>query len=111
MPLFECLLKHRPVSVQSKGKTKWKERVFDLFSKERNGIPLITMQIRLSLVYLCNDDCTTDIDNIVKPIQDALIGSVIEEDYQVIDRAVTRTDRLRLTLKSGGGAAIQIKAT
>ena len=31
------------------------------------------------------------------------------EDYRVTDRILTRTDRLALTLKSGGGAAVQIK--
>lgn len=32
------------------------------------------------------------------------------EDYRVIERTLTRRDRLRLKLKSGGGAAIQIKS-
>lgn len=85
VPLFEYLLKHRPISVQSNGKTKWKERVFELFSKERKGKRLLSIPIRFSLIHLCHDDCTTDIDNIVKPIQDALKGSVIEDDFQVID--------------------------
>jgi len=40
--------------------------------------------IRLSLVYIC-DDSPADIDNIIKPIQDSLIGLVYEDDVLVSD--------------------------
>jgi hypothetical protein len=35
-------------------------------------------------VYLC-DDSPADIDNIIKPIQDALVGVVLADDFQVTD--------------------------
>ena len=41
-------------------------------------------ELRLTLVYLCKDP-TPDIDNIIKPIQDALKGLVMTDDSQVAD--------------------------
>ncbi|TOD58963.1 hypothetical protein CGJ61_23085 [Vibrio parahaemolyticus] len=40
--------------------------------------------LRLTLVYLC-DDSPADIDNIIKPIQDAMVGVVYEDDVQISD--------------------------
>lgn len=40
--------------------------------------------LRLTLVYLC-DDSPADIDNIIKPIQDAMVGVVYEDDIQISD--------------------------
>ncbi len=42
------------------------------------------MGIRLTLVYLCGDS-PADIDNIVKPIQDALVGVVYADDLLIAD--------------------------
>jgi crossover junction endodeoxyribonuclease RusA len=38
----------------------------------------------LTLVYLC-DDSPADIDNIIKPVQDALVGVVYADDALVTD--------------------------
>ncbi|MEN9866818.1 MAG: hypothetical protein RL748_2408 [Pseudomonadota bacterium] len=38
----------------------------------------------ITLVYLC-DDSPADIDNIIKPIQDALVGVVLADDSLVTD--------------------------
>lgn len=46
-------------------------------------IPIGT-DLRLTLVYLC-DDSPADIDNIIKPIQDAMVGIVYEDDVQISD--------------------------
>ncbi len=40
--------------------------------------------MHLTLVYLC-DDTPVDVDNIIKPIQDALIGLVYEDDLLIAD--------------------------
>ncbi|MEH2438913.1 MAG: RusA family crossover junction endodeoxyribonuclease [Nostoc sp.] len=40
--------------------------------------------LQLTLVYLC-DDFPADTDNIIKPIQDALVGLVFEDDSLVSD--------------------------
>ncbi|EJG0692312.1 RusA family crossover junction endodeoxyribonuclease [Vibrio parahaemolyticus] len=40
--------------------------------------------LRLTLVYIC-DDAPADIDNIIKPIQDAMVGVIYEDDIQISD--------------------------
>lgn len=40
--------------------------------------------LRLTLVYLF-DEAPLDVDNIIKPIQDALVGLVLEDDRLVSD--------------------------
>lgn len=40
--------------------------------------------LRLTLAYLC-DESPADIDNIIKPIQDALVGVVMGDDSQITD--------------------------
>ena len=52
--------------------------------QEWKGSPLAETQVRLTLVYLC-DDYPADIDNIIKPIQDALVGVILADDFQVTD--------------------------
>lgn len=48
------------------------------------GSPIQDTNLQLTLVYLC-DDYPPDIDNIIKPIQDALVGLVFEDDNLVSD--------------------------
>ncbi len=46
--------------------------------------PVSSPSLRFSIVYLCNST-PADIDNIIKPIQDALVGLVFEDDSIVSD--------------------------
>ena len=46
--------------------------------------PISPPSLRFSIVYLCNST-PADIDNIIKPIQDALVGLVFEDDSIVSD--------------------------
>lgn len=49
-----------------------------------SGAVISGTDLRLSLVYLCDND-PADIDNIIKPIQDALVGLVYIDDNIVTD--------------------------
>lgn len=50
-----------------------------------NGMsPVSAPPIRFTIVYLC-DESPADIDNIIKPIQDALVGLVFVDDFLVSD--------------------------
>lgn len=85
--VFELLIPRRPVSHQAKNKDNlqaWKDYVYGRASRQWQGTPLTESKLRLTLVYLCGD-APADIDNIIKPIQDALVGSVIADDFQIID--------------------------
>ncbi|MDD2815864.1 MAG: RusA family crossover junction endodeoxyribonuclease [Thiotrichaceae bacterium] len=85
--MFELLIPRRPVSHQTKSRENlqiWKDYVYGRAHNQWRGIPLTQDGIRLTLVYLCNDR-PADVDNIIKPIQDALIGVVLADDSQITD--------------------------
>jgi crossover junction endodeoxyribonuclease RusA len=86
--LFEMLIPKRPVSQQAKNPSNlkaWKDYIYGRARIEwSSGTPIVTPGLRLMLVYLC-DDSPADIDNIIKPIQDALIGVVYADDSLVSD--------------------------
>jgi crossover junction endodeoxyribonuclease RusA len=88
MPItsFEFLIPRRPVSVQAKkGIEQWKAFVKSEAQKVWSfGSPIKDTYLHLTLVYLCDDE-PPDTDNIIKPIQDALIGLVYENDSLVLD--------------------------
>lgn len=42
------------------------------------------MQLRFTMVYICEED-PADINNVIKPVQDALIGLVYKDDAMVVD--------------------------
>lgn len=87
-PLFEMLIPKRPVSLQAKNRENlkiWKDYVYGRARREwHGGLPLQDSDLRLSLVYMC-DDFPADIDNIIKPIQDALVGVVFADDSLISD--------------------------
>ncbi len=90
--LFEMLIPRRPVSHQTKNRDNlqvWKDFVYGRAFQEWRGTPCTMEGICLTLVYLC-DDSPADIDNIIKPIQDTLIGVVFADDFQVTDIASHR---------------------
>lgn len=49
-----------------------------------NDTPVSSPPLRFSIIYLC-DSSPADIDNIIKPIQDALVELVFEDDSLVSD--------------------------
>jgi Holliday junction resolvase RusA-like endonuclease len=90
MPIipFEFLISRRPVSLQAKpkGLNEWKNFVRSEAEKFWKGdSPIKVSYLQLTLVYICSDDSPPDTDNIIKPIQDALIGLVYEDDNLVLD--------------------------
>ena len=83
---FEFLIPKRPVSLQTRQRSKlqnWQAFVRAEASKTWVGTPY-SGNVHLALVYLYDAD-PVDTDNIIKPIQDALIGLVYEDDSLVTD--------------------------
>ncbi|AFZ07665.1 endodeoxyribonuclease RusA [Oscillatoria nigro-viridis PCC 7112] len=83
---FEFLIPKRPVSLQTRQRSKlqdWQAFVRTEASKTWVGTPY-SGNVHLTLVYLYDTD-PVDTDNIIKPIQDALIGLVYEDDSLVTD--------------------------
>lgn len=86
--MIEFVIPRRPLSHQTKNRANlqaWKTYVQGLATKNWRK-PLISdsTDLRLTLVYLC-DDFPADIDNIIKPIQDAMVGVVYKDDIQISD--------------------------
>lgn len=76
---FEFLIPKRPVSLQTKNKKNlqgWKSFVQAEAAKTWIGKISSGIDIHLTLVYLYDSD-PVDTDNIIKPIQDALVGLVL----------------------------------
>jgi len=87
MKNFEFIVPRRPVSHQAKDslhKQQWKDFVYGRAFQEWKGTPISSGALRFTLVYLCEED-PPDINNIVKPVQDALIGLVYSDDSLIID--------------------------
>ena len=83
---FEFLILRRPLSVQAKGKNqqRWKRFVYAEALKTWAGEMAIAQNLHFTLVYLF-DTNPADIDNIIKPIQDALENLVYLDDSLITD--------------------------
>lgn len=86
MTTFEFLVPRRPLSLQAKRPSlqAWKAYVRDVAAKTWSGPPIQAGDLHLTLVYFCIES-PPDTDNIVKPIQDALVGLVFTDDSQIAD--------------------------
>lgn len=89
MQPFDFPIPRRPVSLQTKNRRNlqaWK--VFVQRQARMAWVagrpPVSSCALRCTIVYLCGS-APVDVDNIVKPIQDALVGLVFDDDIQVSD--------------------------
>ena len=88
MRTFEFLIKSRPVSQQ----TRWRKRLHEWkeFVRQeamRHWLPAQAPAdgpLCITLVYLYSE-VALDVDNSIKPIQDALVGLVFSDDSMVTD--------------------------
>ena len=83
---LEFLIQRRPLSLQAKRTSlrAWRAFVRTEAAKVWKEATIQTGDLHLTLVYLC-DMSPPDTDNIVKPIQDALIGLVFSDDALISD--------------------------
>ena len=87
MRTVEFLVPGRPVSQQAKNsshKQQWKDFVYGRAFRAWQGTPILDETLGFTLVYLCEED-PPDINNIIKPVQDALIGLIYGDDGLIID--------------------------
>lgn len=95
MPV-EFVIPQRPVSQQARRRDRvreWKEFVAE---HARGAVgpahELLVGPVALRLLYLY-DEVVLDVDNILKPIHDALIGVLFEDDAVVTDVEIRRCRR------------------
>jgi Holliday junction resolvase RusA-like endonuclease len=95
MQPFEFLIRSRPVSQQarrSRRKDAWKD--FVRREAERSWGPVHVPAdgpVCVTLIYLY-DEVALDVDNILKPIQDALVGLVFPDDSLITDVIIRRRE-------------------
>ena len=93
MPSFEFIIPERPVSQQTRRQARlreWKNFVAQEARAAFGDRPLLTdAAIAIKLLYLY-EEAALDADNIVKPIQDALVNIVFPDDSAVSDIEVRR---------------------
>jgi len=85
--IFELLLPKRPLSHQAKNsenKQAWKDYIYGRAFAVWKQNPISTGALRFTVVYLCESD-PCDINNIIKPIQDALNSLIYADDGLIRD--------------------------
>lgn len=89
MPLIvDFLLPRRPVSHQAKdaaNRNAWRDYIFGRAMLAWSGKPLLDYPLKFTMVYLSDDPRPGDINNFVKPVQDALCALVYADDSMIRD--------------------------
>jgi crossover junction endodeoxyribonuclease RusA len=97
---FEFVIPRRPLSQQAKPRGRRKWQTFVRREAEKNWKPAQASEaaaVSISLMYLYEED-PPDVDNIPKPIIDALKGLTFRDDAQVTD-LISRRRHLRGTFR------------
>ena len=83
---FEFVVPERPVSVHATDRRKYQawKRLVRSHAELTYPAPRRGVRIRLTIVFLCGG-MHMDVDNLIKPIQDALSGWAYRDDTQVTD--------------------------
>jgi crossover junction endodeoxyribonuclease RusA len=93
MQPFEFVVPQRSVSQQARRQNRLREWKGFVAAHARRAIDqpreLAAGPVALRLLYLY-DEAALDIDNILKPIQDALVGIVLEDDSVITDVEIRR---------------------
>ena len=87
MTYFTLLIPRRPLSHQASSTThklRYKDYIYGRAMASNAGKLPLTSAVRMTLIYLYESD-PPDINNVIKPIQDALNQLVYADDSQVID--------------------------
>jgi crossover junction endodeoxyribonuclease RusA len=118
---FEFVVPGRPASAHASDRGKYQawKRLVRSHAELMYPVPPAGIRIRLTVVFLFGHG-TMDVDNVIKPIQDALTGWAYRDDRQVTDvdghRRLLREradfDRLPPMLKRAwlaGGECVYVK--
>jgi Holliday junction resolvase RusA-like endonuclease len=94
---FEFTIDGPPVSHQTRHAARlhaWQQEVYAAAARRwPAATPPVTERLRFTVTYYHDGvSVRIDNDNLVKPIQDALNGLVYEDDRQITDTIVRKTD-------------------
>lgn len=109
---FEFTIKGPPVSSQTKNRQRlqqWKAEVRQAAeTRVVGGSVPVTDAVRITTTYYYEGD-TPDVDNIIKPIQDALNGLVFVDDEQ-LEETKARKRPLNGSYQIKGASAVLLQA-
>jgi len=92
---FEFIVEGPPVSLQTRNRSRlqaWKETVRTAAeSYWLTGDGPSNGDLKISITYYY-ENTSPDVDNIIKPVQDALIGLVYDDDNQIVDTSCGKRD-------------------
>lgn len=91
---FEFVVVGTPISLQARAaaRSRWKARVAAAARVLLPSPPLLTpdpVRVRVMYFFVSGD---ADLDNILKPIFDSLVGLVYVDDAQIIDISAVKRD-------------------
>lgn len=84
---FEFVVLGTPISSQAKARSKNRWKVLVRTSAQEvwpSGTPPLETELKITVIYYYNGTAL-DTDNMLKPIQDSLIGVVYVDDSQITD--------------------------
>jgi hypothetical protein len=85
LSLLEFIVIGTPVTSRGEARRRWQQRVRREAEAAANGhVAANGVVLRLAYFYV-DDEPIGDLDNIVKPVQDALKGIAYADDRQVVD--------------------------
>lgn len=91
---FDFCVSGIPLSAQasSHSRSRWQQRVRDAVEAELDETAsLVSDEVSVVIIYLFEDETALDVDNIAKPILDALNELVYEDDSQVAQLTIRKT--------------------
>jgi crossover junction endodeoxyribonuclease RusA len=92
---FDFIVEGVPATHDSGGREKWKLRVKTaarhLISEKDEPL---AMELSVAIVYFSESVTAKDVDNIIKPILDALIGTVYQDD-RIVSQVLARKTQMR----------------
>lgn len=94
--------------MQARGKSRgrWRQAVAAAAAAAwPAGVAPLLIPVKLDIVYFYSHG-TVDIDNIIKPIQDALIGIAYDDDSRVVEVRAVRRDLASNYVLSGPSAQL-----
>jgi len=108
---FEFTIKGPPVSQQTRNRQRllqWKTSVAAAATAVWAHANPVSDDVAVTITYYYEDSCP-DVDNIIKPIQDALIGVVFDDDDQIVDTK-SRKRRIDGSFRIRGVSSVLLSA-
>ena len=91
---FECIVEGTPVSLQTRNRRRlraWKQKVSAVAQELVSETTPLRVPVVFRVTYYYEGE-SPDVDNIIKPIQDALVGIVYQDDDQVQETSARKRD-------------------